>query len=70
MSCRWRCATASRAVGAADVDPGGSDTVATYLDLARAGRKDDFQWFGRSQGLPDDKIEELWRVIVARLAAA
>ena len=30
-------------------------------DLAAAGRRDDFRWFARSQGVPDERLDELWR---------
>jgi hypothetical protein len=31
-----------------------------YRDLVRAGRRDDFRWLARSQGVPAERIDELW----------
>lgn len=31
------------------------------LDLAAAGREDDFRWLARSQGVPGEMVERLWR---------
>ncbi len=36
-------------------------TSVPYLDLARAGRREDFAWLARSQGVDADVIEPLWR---------
>jgi hypothetical protein len=41
-----------------------------YLELARTGRRDDFAWLAQSQGVPADKIEELWRAVRATIAPA
>jgi hypothetical protein len=41
-----------------------------YLELARTGRRDDFAWLAQSQGVPADKIDELWRAVLAMLTPA
>ncbi|MGH7392315.1 MAG: hypothetical protein ACREM3_23085, partial [Candidatus Rokuibacteriota bacterium] len=46
-------------------DEGSAQTAAEYADLARARRKDDFQWFARSQGMTPPMIEQLWRELRA-----
>ena len=42
-------------------------TSAPYLELAKSGRRDDFTWLAQSQGVPVDKIEELWQAVRAMI---
>ena len=46
-----------------------ADAVATLLELALARRRDDFDWFAQSQGVPSERLEALWRGLLARLGA-
>lgn len=39
----------------------GTEAAELARDLATAGRRDDFRWFARSQGVPDERLDELWR---------
>jgi hypothetical protein len=39
---------------------------AIYLELAEAGRWDDFRWLAESQGLTAPRIAELWDGLRAR----
>lgn len=56
MTCRVACGSA---VNLLDL----------YLDLASSGRRDDFRWFARSQGVAAEDIERLWqRALEAILA--
>jgi hypothetical protein len=49
MTCRAACV------------PGVNDVTATiYVELAAAGRWDDFRWLGQSQGLAAERIVLLW----------
>jgi hypothetical protein len=41
-----------------------------YLELARAGRRDDFRWFALSQGVAVEMVEDLWRDTRAVVGAA
>jgi hypothetical protein len=66
MSCRWTL----NLRGAPDAWLDTPETVSLYFELARAGRKDEFCWFARSQGVPDDRVEVLWLGLLARLAAS
>ncbi|OGL00065.1 MAG: hypothetical protein A3I14_00825 [Candidatus Rokubacteria bacterium RIFCSPLOWO2_02_FULL_73_56] len=34
-----------------------------YRDLVTAGRYHDFRWFALSQGVPEERVEELWRYL-------
>jgi len=40
-----------------------------YLEMARSGQREDFGWLARSQGVPAQRIEELWRAVRAIVAA-
>lgn len=63
MSCRWTLNVG----GLPDTWLDTSGGLAVYVDLAREGRKDEFRWFARSQGVPDERVEALWRSVLARL---
>jgi hypothetical protein len=39
----------------------GTEAAELARDLAAADRRDDFRWFARSQGVPDERLDELWR---------
>ena len=39
----------------------GTEAAELARDLAAAGRRDDFRWFVRSQGVPNERLDELWR---------
>jgi hypothetical protein len=43
------------------------DTVATLVEYARAGRRDDFFWLARASGIDRDGIEAFWRGVRGRL---
>jgi hypothetical protein len=55
---------ASRANFDPPLDP---ETEATYLDLVRAHRHDDFRWLARSHGVPPERLDALWRRLLVRL---
>ena len=44
-----------------------ADTVATLLDLARAGHEADFRWLAASAGLKAEELDALWTGTVARV---
>lgn len=64
MSCRW---TLRAGLGDTDACLDAPGASAVYADLARAGRKDDFHWFARSQGVPEERLEGLWLGALTRL---
>ncbi len=37
-----------------------AEAAELYRDLVRADRRDDFRWLARSQGVPAERIDELW----------
>ena len=43
----------------------GAEVVDLYRDLAIADRQDDFRWLALSQGVPVERVEELWRFLRA-----
>lgn len=59
MSCRWTCGGVPAPGEVAGIVRGAA--AATYLELARARREEDFRWFARSQGMTGETIEALWR---------
>lgn len=61
MSCHW-----SRHGHTAESARTG-DVISAYLDLARAGRKEDFVWLALSQGILAGDVEDLWERTLARL---
>ncbi len=66
MTCRWTL----NLRGLADAWLDAPGALALYLELARQGREDDFRWFARSQGVPEDRLEPLWSGLRARLGLA
>ncbi len=64
MSCRFSVSGASR-WRVADLI-GGADVGELYRDLVDADRRDDFRWLALSQGVPPERIEELWRFLRSR----
>ena len=34
-----------------------------YRDLVALGRYQDFRWFALSQGVPEERVEELWHYL-------
>jgi len=64
MSCRF--SISSR--------PSAAELIATpeaselYRDLVAADRYHDFRWFALSQGVPEDRVDELWRYVSASFA--
>jgi len=67
MSCRWGCATPAAEPTEAEADL--PQTLAVYVELIRARRREDFRWFARSQGVPADRIDALWEGLSARTRA-
>lgn len=68
MSCRF---SVSRSGGARAADLlGGADAAELFQDLADAGRGEDFRWFALSQGVPPERVEELWRYLYASRRAS
>jgi hypothetical protein len=65
MTCRWTLNLGGRAEAAANA----VDGLALYLELAREGREDEFRWFARSQGVPEERVDGLWRAILVRLGS-
>lgn len=63
MTCRLTCARAAAAGEALEL-PG------PYLDLASSGRRDDFRWFARSQGVAAEDVERLWHRVLEHVRAA
>lgn len=61
MSCRFSVSGAGRR-RVADLI-GGAEVGELYRDLVRADRRDDFRWLALSQGVPPERIEELWRFL-------
>lgn len=59
MSCRWLCGRARP-----PVPP--PEEAAAYVDLARAGRREDFRWLALSQGVPAEAVDDLWDRVLAR----
>ncbi len=61
MSCRFSLSPPRRVadlINGADAD--------LYRDLADTDRRDDFRWLALSQGVPAERIEELWRFLRSR----
>ena len=67
MTCRWTCDRSTVRRDQRELSLRGSETGVVYLDLAAAGRKEDFVWFARSQGVSPDRIEALWEAALARV---
>jgi hypothetical protein len=67
MSCRWACAGAATGPAPLVALETVGDAAATYMDLARALRWDDFRWFARSRGMSPEAIDRLWRELQTRL---
>ncbi len=42
---------------------GGPDVAELYRDLVRLERREDFRWLALSQGVPAERIDELWRFV-------
>jgi hypothetical protein len=66
MSCRWTLDLR----GWPDTWLDASGAAVVFLDLAGAGRKEDFCWLARSHGVPDERLDALWRGALARLGRA
>jgi len=62
MSCRARRVSSIDATAIEALTRSGP-----YLELARAGRRDDFAWLAQSQGVTADKIDELWQAVLAMI---
>lgn len=60
MSCRWVRAIPARVSLLADDGP--------WVELLKAGRRDDFRWLARSRGISDALVDELWERLRLGLA--
>jgi hypothetical protein len=38
-----------------------TESAEIYLELARAGRREDFRWFALSQGVGLERVDKLWQ---------
>jgi hypothetical protein len=63
MSCHFSISGAGRRSVANLI--GGGEVAELYRDLVRADRHDDFRWLALSQGVPPERIEDLWRFLGA-----
>ena len=57
MSCRFSIA---RRPSLADLLTA-PEAAELYRDLVAADRYQDFRWFALSQGVPEERVDELWR---------
>ena len=48
----------------------GAEVAELYRDLAEADQRDDFRWLALSQGVPANRLDELWRFLRAARDAA
>ncbi len=44
---------------------GGAEVAELYRDLVDDDRPDDFRWLALSQGVPPERVDELWRFLCA-----
>jgi hypothetical protein len=65
MSCRFSVSGPRRVA-----DLIGPDVAELYHDLVRMDRRDDFRWLALSQGVPAERVDELWRFLRAPAAVA
>jgi len=49
---------------------GEADAAEVFRNLAEAGRGEDFRWFALSQGVPSERVDELWRYLHASRRAS
>jgi hypothetical protein len=68
MSCRFSISGAGR-WRAADLISG-TEVAELYRDLADADRRDDFRWLALSQGVPPERVDDLWRFLRAARRSA
>lgn len=69
MSCHAVRTARSRGWSSGAPDEGTAETAATYMELARQRREDDFRWFARSQGMTPEMVDALWRELCSRMRA-
>ena len=60
MSCRTAC----RPTVDAEQD---TALAEVYVELFRAGRREEFRWLARSRGLSGTRVDELWQELTRRL---
>ena len=63
MSCRLRRVSGDGSPVEALIQSG------PFLEMARSGQREDFGWLARSQGVPAQSIDELWRAVRAIAAS-